>query len=107
MLIDGVICHAGALENKTTINKVPLDLMGERFTVFHIETDAHDMILANGAAAETFIDNTSRESFDNYAEYLALFGEPASCDDAPYPRAMSARQVPAFIRARLGIVAAA
>ncbi|MCV6584842.1 MAG: hypothetical protein OIF47_04850, partial [Marinibacterium sp.] len=71
------------------------------------ETDAHDMIFANGAVAETFIDNTSRAAFDNYAEFLDRFGEPAERIEADYPRAMSARQVPAHIRARLAPKAAA
>ena len=57
MLVDGVICHAGALVNGTTITRVPLTEMGASYTVYHIETEAHEIILANGAAAETFIDN--------------------------------------------------
>ena len=65
MLVCGVICHAGALVNGTTIIRVPLSELGESFTVYHVETDAHEIILANGAPAETFIDNVSRRVFDN------------------------------------------
>ena len=107
MLVDGVICHAGALVNGTTITRVPLDEMGETFTVYHIETEAHEIILANGAAAETFIDNVSRRVFDNFAEFEALFGDVPEMEELPYPRAMSARQVPARIKALLAGKAAA
>ena len=75
MLIDGVICHAGALVNGTSITRVPLAEMGKTYTVYHIETEAHEIILANGAPAETFIDNVSRRVFDNYAEFEALYGD--------------------------------
>ena len=75
MLVEGVICHAGALVNGTTITRVPLAEMGESYTVYHVETDAHEIILANGAPAETFIDNMSRRVFDNVAEFDALYGD--------------------------------
>ncbi|WP_127561004.1 Hint domain-containing protein [Nioella ostreopsis] len=107
MLVGGVICHAGALLNGTTITRVPLAEMGETYTVYHVETEAHEVILANGAPAETFIDNVSRRAFDNYSEFEALYGEVPEMQELPYPRAMSPRQVPPFIRARLGLVRAA
>lgn len=101
MLVDGVLCHAGALVNGDSIVQVPLAELGERYTVYHVETDAHEIILANGASAETFIDNVSRRVFDNFAEFEALYGDVPEMDELPLPRAMSARQVPAAIRARL------
>jgi hypothetical protein len=101
MLVDGVICHAGALVNGTTITRVPLSEMGETYMVYHIETDEHEIILANGAPAETFIDNVSRRVFDNFAEFEALYGDVPEMEELPYPRAMSARQVPGRIRALL------
>ena len=101
MLVDGVICHAGALVNGTTITRVPLEEMGETYTVYHIETEEHEIILANGAPAETFIDNVSRRVFDNYAEFEALYGDVPEMEELTYPRAMSARQVPERIRAKL------
>ncbi len=101
MLVDGVICHAGALVNGGTITRVPLSEMGESYTVYHIETEAHEIILANGAPAETFIDNVSRRVFDNFAEFEALYGDVPEMEELPYPRAMSARQVPGIVRQRL------
>jgi hypothetical protein len=101
MLVEGVICHAGALVNGTTITRVPLSEMGETYTVYHIETEEHEIILANGAPAETFIDNVSRRAFDNFAEFEALYGDVPEMEELPYPRAMSARQVPVAIKVRL------
>jgi hypothetical protein len=107
MLVSSVICHAGALVNGTTITRVPLAEMGEAYTFYHIETEAHEIILANGALAETFIDNVSRRVFDNYAEFDALYGDVPEMEELPYPRAMSARQVPASIVGKLSRRAAA
>jgi hypothetical protein len=81
--------------------------MGETYTVYHIETEAHEIILANGAPAETFIDNVSRRAFDNYAEFEALYGDVPEMEELPYPRAMSARQVPGRIRHKLSTANAA
>ena len=102
MLVEGVICHAGALVNGETIIQVPLEEMGDTYTVYHVETEAHEIILANGAPAETFIDNVSRRVFDNFAEFEAIYGDVPEMDELPYPRAMSARQVPAHIARLLG-----
>ena len=46
----------------------------------------------------------TRRRFDNYAEYEALFGSHADFEamaERDEPRAMSARQLPPRIRARL------
>ena len=107
MLVEGVICHAGALVNGTTITRVPIAEMGEAYTVYHIETDEHEIIIANGAPAETFIDNVSRRVFDNFAEFEALYGDVPEMEELPYPRAMSARQVPTSIVGKLSRRAAA
>ena len=106
MLVDGVLCEAGALLNGTTIIRVPLSELGESYTVYHVETEAHEFILANGVPAETFVDNVSRRVFDNYAEFEALYGEPPELKELPYPRAANARHLPLRIKNRLGIVTA-
>ena len=108
LFIDGVLVQAGALVNGTTVTRVMIP--EARFTYYHVETQDHAIILAEGAPAETFVSNVTRRTFDNYAEYEALFGERADFEgmaDRDEPRAMSARQVPARIRARLAARAAA
>ena len=103
MLVDGVLCEAGALVNGTTITRVPLSEFGESYTVYHVETEAHEIILANGAPSETFVDNVSRRAFDNYAEFEELYGDQPEMWELPYPRASNARHLPTRIRSRLGI----
>ena len=104
MLVDGFLCEAGALVNGTAISRVPLSELGDIYTVHHVETEAHEIILANGAPAETFVENVSRRAFDNYAEFEALYGEPSELKELPYPRAANARHLPLRIKNRLGIV---
>jgi hypothetical protein len=40
---------------------------------FHIELDTHDVIIAEGALSETFVDDDSRSMFHNAHEYRALY----------------------------------
>ena len=103
MLVDGVLCEAGALVNGTTITRVPLSEFGESYTVYHVETEAHHIIFANGAPSETFVDNVSRRAFDNYAEFERLCGSPPEMEELPHPRASNARHLPARIKNRIGI----
>jgi hypothetical protein len=107
LLIGGLLINAGALVNGGSIDWVPLSELGERFTVYHVETEEHDIILAEGAPAETFIDYVGRQAFDNYAEYVALYGEERIITEMPYPRISTARLVPPALKARMGKVAAA
>ena len=104
--MDGVLVHAGALVNGTTIRSLPNVELGRKFTVYHIETEDHDLVVAEGVAAETFVDNVSRLRFDNHAEFVALYGgTPNPMEQLPQPRAMSRRQVPAGVKARIAAVA--
>jgi hypothetical protein len=105
LLIDDVLVQAGALVNGSTIRRIPPSDLGERFVVYHVETENHEVILAEGAPAETFVDNISRRHFDNYAEFAALYGDQAPIVELDQPRAMSARQVPRAIRERLAAIA--
>ncbi|WP_424810771.1 Hint domain-containing protein [Roseococcus sp. YIM B11640] len=107
LVIDGLLVNASALVNGSTIRRLTPSELGERFTVYHIELDAHDVVLAEGMPAETFVDFVSRGRFDNYAEYKALFGTPAENMEAlESPRVKSARQLPAAIRERVAARAA-
>lgn len=100
LLIDGLLVQASALVNGTTITRVTKP--AERFTYYHIETAGHVVILAEGAPAETFVDSVSRQRFDNYPEFVALFGTPgSSMEELDQPRVKSPRQLPETIRARL------
>ena len=57
--------------------------------------------MAEGAPAETFIDNVQRQRFDNYAEFEALYGaEPEPMQDCR-SHGRCSRQVPPAIRAKI------
>ena len=49
----------------------------DAFEYFHVELDDHAMILADGATAETFIDNADRMAFDNWDEHERLYPDGA------------------------------
>lgn len=101
MVLDGYVVNASALVNGQSITRVPLSALPERFTVYHVETEAHGVILANGAATETYVDYVARSSFDNHDEYLALYGADTDIAELPMPRISSARLLPGHLRARL------
>lgn len=81
--------------------------LGDSYTVYHIETDEHEIIRANGAPAGTFIDTVGRRAFDNWSEFDALYGDAPEIVALPLPRAMSPRQLPVATRARLDLTRAA
>ncbi|GGC79363.1 Hint domain-containing protein [Chelatococcus reniformis] len=106
LLVDGVLVQAAALVNGLTIRR--LDKPPALFTLYHIELEDHALILAEGAEAETFVDNVRRRRFDNYREYAALYGDgDARIPELALPRAKSARQLPRAVRERLAARAAA
>ena len=101
LILDGLAINAGALVNGDTIRYEPFDALPERVTYFHIETECHDVIRANGAAAETFVDDVARSYFDNYSEYLTTCGADRVIRENALPRVSAARLVPPAILARL------
>jgi autotransporter passenger strand-loop-strand repeat protein len=70
MFIDGVLVPAGALVND--VNIVQMSTV-DTVRYFHLELDTHDVIVAEGAFSETFVDDGSRGMFHNAAEYDALY----------------------------------
>ncbi len=67
----------------------------------HVELDTADLLLAEGAAAESFVDCDSRGLFDNAAEFAALYPhDPAPRWQFPLPRVEDGWRLHA-IRARL------
>ncbi len=101
LLLDGLLVNAAALVNGSSIDWVPTDEMGARFSVYHVETEAHDLIFAEGAAAETYIDYVGRRSFDNYAAYIERFGREETIPEMPQPRISSRRLLPPAMKDRL------
>ncbi|MBS0639935.1 MAG: Hint domain-containing protein [Proteobacteria bacterium] len=104
MFVDGVLIQAGALVNGTTIRREPA--AAEVLTYYHVELSEHALILAEGAPAETFVDNIDRLGFDNWAEHTALYPDGQAIEEMALPRAKSHRQVPMATRRRLAARAA-
>ncbi len=103
MVVDGLVINASALVNGSSIDWVPMAELPERVTYYHVETEHHDVILANGAPAETFVDIPGRMAFDNYAEYIALHGAERIVPELTLPRITSSLLLPEAIRAQLRI----
>lgn len=100
LLLDGMLAQAAALVNGTTI--IRHTDMPTTFAYFHIELEDHTLILAEGVPAETYVDNVARRRFDNYAEYVALYGDAGpAIPEIDLPRVKSARQLAPATRARL------
>jgi hypothetical protein len=103
LLIDGLLIPAGALVNGATITRAA---DGCDVCYVHIELFEHAVILAEGAAAETFVPLAGRALFDNAAEYARLYP-----DDPPPARIMprsecgeAVERVRAWLARRAGIV---
>lgn len=96
--IDGMLVNAGALVNGRSVCRVQ-DMPLEGFTYYHVETEAHELLLAEGCAAESFIDQAAfaRDSFDNAPEDPC----PRLLREMPLPRISARRHLPPVLRARL------
>jgi autotransporter passenger strand-loop-strand repeat protein len=95
VLLEDLLVQAGALVNGTSIvreTEVP-----ERLRYYHVELDSHALLLAEGVAAESFLDGVEAIAFDN-ADTRTACEIPA---ELPYPRIKSHRQVPRALRERL------
>lgn len=101
VFVDGILARAGALVNGTTITQS--ETMPASFVYYNIECAQHELILAEGLACESFLDEVPRQVFDNYADYLALHGEGGEMIALDIPMAVTARQLPDRIAERLGL----
>jgi len=94
--LDGLLINAGALVNSTSIYRVA-QMPKDGFTYYHVETDAHELILAEGCAAESYLDIPDRSAFQNGAAR----GDAAPIPEMALPRITTARLLPDRTRARI------
>jgi hypothetical protein len=99
LLIDNILIEAGALVNCVSILRE--EDVPATFRYYHVELERHAVILAEGAPAESFVDNADRFVFDNWADHESLHPGPAPIEEMAYPRAKSQRQVPKATLLRL------
>lgn len=97
--LDGILANAAALVNGRTISQVRT-MPGKAFTYYHIETGAHELLLAEGVAAESYQETGGLAHFSN-ADAL----ESAPRPEMTLPRVTTSRLLPDRIRARLAAVA--
>ena len=109
LFIDEVFIPAAALINGVSVLRsaevAPVDYI-------HVELEDHDVIFAEGAAAETFVDDNSRVLFDNADEYYDRFGAERARAGFSAPRIEEGFQLEAVrrrlaARAGLSVMAAA
>ncbi|MEA9603817.1 Hint domain-containing protein [Polynucleobacter sp. JS-JIR-II-c23] len=98
-----LLIDAKALVNGTTITQVT-QWEGD-VQYLHIETEHHEIILAEGTPAETFMDNVSRTCFNNYSEYESLYPQATEMIELDIPRVSHQRQLPNAVKNKLEVVA--
>jgi hypothetical protein len=97
VLVGGMLVQAGALIDGVGVTR--MTGLPERFTYYHVEVEDHALILAEGLPAETFAGNVPRRRFDNWADYVELYGAAAPpIPEMALPRIKSARQLPSSLR---------
>ncbi len=74
MLIDGRLIPALHLVNDLSILQIEKP---SEIRYIHIELESHDVLLAEGAPSESFLDDNSRGMFHNADEYDDLYPEPS------------------------------
>jgi VCBS repeat-containing protein/autotransporter passenger strand-loop-strand repeat protein/autotransporter-associated beta strand protein len=70
MYLEGILIEAKDLVNGASV--VQAESVDE-VEYFHVELDTHDVIIAEGAFSESFVDDDSRAMFHNAHEYAMLF----------------------------------
>ncbi len=68
----GVLIEAKDLVNGVSIVQAE---RVDRVEYFHIELETHDVIIAEGALSESFIDDDSRAMFHNAHDYASLYAQ--------------------------------
>ena len=101
MFLDAVLIPARCLVNG---NAIVQERGFDRVDYYHVELDSHDIILAEGAPSESYLDDDSRGMFHNASEFAALY------PDVPRRRQFCALRVDEgyeleAIRQRLAMVA--
>ncbi len=70
MFLDGVLIPAEQLVNGATIVQ---EQPGNDVHYFHLELETHDVLIAEGAFSESFVDDDSRGMFQNAHEFRELY----------------------------------
>ncbi|MFT8523387.1 Hint domain-containing protein [Gluconobacter oxydans] len=85
MALEGVLIPAICLINGVSILQAESI---DQVSYFHIELETHDVLLAEGAPSESFVDDDSRNMFHNAVEFNKLYP-----DAAPLPAVYCAPRI--------------
>ncbi len=98
VFVEGVLIPIIRLANGANVAQIRADSI----TYFHVELESHDILLAEGLPAESFLDCGSRSGFSNCGDFVELHPtfKPLSWDDACAPLKEEGEEVEA-VRARL------
>jgi hypothetical protein len=77
MYLQGVLIEARDLVNDLTVTQAE---WVDKVEYFHIELESHDVIVAEGALSETFVNDDSRGMFNNVHEYKGLYPDAVVAD---------------------------
>jgi hypothetical protein len=75
MYVDGALVAASDLVNGVSIVRLPAR---DHIEYLHIEFETHDILFAEGAPSESFLDDESRLLFENAHEFAALYPDAAA-----------------------------
>ncbi|MBO9579644.1 MAG: Hint domain-containing protein [Sphingobium sp.] len=104
LFVDGVLVPVGKLVNGATIVQEAI----EEVRYWHIELETHDIVLAAGLPAESYLPDGNRRAFGNAGKVVELDGslDPQNWDNAYAPMVAAGPQL-AEIRRRLQVQAEA
>ncbi|GBR44011.1 Hint domain-containing protein [Neokomagataea thailandica] len=97
MLLDGVFVPVRMLVNGRTIS---YDRSIMSYQYYHIETENHTIIRANGALTESYLNTGNRHSFEQCGHVVSIGGSPAKTweHDAAAPLACAMERVEPLFR---------
>ncbi len=77
MYLDGALYPADCLVNGTTV------LAGQRMAevaYYHVELERHDVLIAEGALSESYVEDHNRAMFHNAGSYRAAYPQAVECE---------------------------
>jgi len=76
ILIDGHLICAALLENEINCYRARCEDLPDEYYYFHLEfQDEEVLVLSNGAPTASYVNTQTRMMFDNYQEYVDLYGD--------------------------------